>query len=66
MHSGMKPRTTGVGEKEQNGDVEARTALYATFQKNAAQDQLIGGDELVFLDGVDGLLFLVDHYNGLC
>ena len=47
----------------QNGDVEARTALYATFQKNAAQDHLIGGDELVFLDGVDGLLFLVDHYS---
>jgi len=47
----------------QNGDVEARTALYATFQKNAAQHHLIGGDELVFLDGVDGLLFLVDHYS---
>ena len=47
----------------QGRDEEARTALYATFQKNAAQDHLIGGDDLVFLDGVDGLLFLVDHYS---
>ena len=47
----------------QGGDEEARTALYTTFQKNAAQDHLIGGDELVLLDGMNGLLFLVDQYD---
>ena len=26
-HFGMDPRTTGVGEKEQNGDVEARNGV---------------------------------------
>jgi len=39
-HLGMKPRTTQVGEKEQNGDVEA---LNGAFKRRAHQHLLLRG-----------------------
>lgn len=34
-HLGMEPRTTMVGEKEQNGDVEARDGVLKNLLKQA-------------------------------
>ena len=39
-HFGMKPRTTGIGKKEQNGDVEA---LNGAFKRRIKQHLLIRG-----------------------
>jgi hypothetical protein len=48
----------------QQGNPEARTALYATFEKEAARgEQPSGGDEIVLLDGAKGLLWLAEHYS---
>ena len=47
----------------QTGDVEAKTALYTTYEQNAAKGHFYGGDELTELDGVEGLIFLVDRYD---
>ena len=44
-------------------DSEARSLLYTTFEKQAkTAKEISGGDLLVSLDGVDGLMFLVDRY----
>ncbi len=47
----------------ERGDAEAKVALYEVFERNATQDNLYGGDELVLLDGLDGLLYLVDRHD---
>ena len=39
-HYGMKPRTIGVGEKEQNGDVEA---LNGVLKRRLEQQLLLRG-----------------------
>lgn len=40
----------------QRGDAEAREALYAAFARGAALGDFSGSDELILLDGVDGLM----------
>ncbi len=48
----------------EKGSLEARSLLYATFENQAKTTvQISGGDLLVSLDGVDGLMFLVDRYD---
>jgi len=39
-HLGMKPRTTGIGEKEQNGDIEAS---HGVFKRRVEQHLLLRG-----------------------
>lgn len=51
----------------QEGDVAAREAMYASFAAKAADpsprldDLIVGGDDIVHLDGVDGFLFVAEH-----
>lgn len=48
----------------QDGDMESRTALYAAFEKEAAQSgEHSGSDDIVLLDGAQGLLWLAEHYS---
>ena len=48
----------------QQGDEEARRALYAAFEKNALAEREPESDgEIVRLDGADGLLWLAERYR---
>jgi hypothetical protein len=42
------------------GREDARRALYGAFQKEQHSMDLIGGEEIVDLDGADGLIYLAD------
>lgn len=47
----------------QQGDAEARQAMYQLFLKRASRFCEFGADELIDLDGLDGFLFVVRHLH---
>lgn len=49
----------------EDGDKEAREALYAAFRKNDTTADIIAGEEIVALDGVDGLIHVVSAIGKL-
>ncbi len=49
-HLGMKPRTIAVGQKEQNGTVEAQNGAFKRFLKQALLRR--GEQRLCFRNGV--------------
>lgn len=48
-----------AGLMAQDGDEQARQALYAAFTRDAARQDVSNGDVLIKLDGLDGYLFVV-------
>lgn len=48
-----------AGLMAQDGDEQARQALYAAFARDAARQDVSNGDVLIKLDGLDGYLFVV-------
>ncbi|MGD0138458.1 MAG: hypothetical protein ABSD28_06240 [Tepidisphaeraceae bacterium] len=48
----------------QAGHAGARDALYEKFKRDDAAERFIGADELVKLDGLNGLLFVLERIGG--
>lgn len=46
----------------QQGDTFARQAVYSTIIRDAAENDFSDAEELIHLDGIDGLLFVVERY----
>ncbi len=44
----------------EQGDTEARDAMYEKFTRDSAEEHIEGGDEIVRLDGISGLLFVAN------
>ena len=53
-HLGMKPQTTAIGQKEQNGRVEAQNGAFKRYLNQRLQAR--GGRELANVDAFDGWL----------
>jgi len=53
-HLGMKPRTTAVGQKEQNGTVEAQNGAFKRYLNQRLQAR--GSQEFASVDAFDGWL----------
>src|SRR5258708_853486 len=49
----------------QQGDEEARQAMYQLFIKRATRTCEFGADELIDLDGLDGFLFVARHLHNI-
>jgi hypothetical protein len=47
----------------EDGDKEARQALYDKYRSNLDQGQPTGGTELVILDGIEGFIFAIAPYG---
>jgi len=48
----------------QGGHAGSRDALYKKFEQDDAAERFIGADELVKLDGLNGLLFVLERIGG--
>ena len=47
----------------QQGDEEARQAMYDRFARNAARHDTTGAEDIVTLDGLSGYLFVVEQFR---